>query len=255
MRHMPYGLISILTLVHSTVLLTYSDSAVASPASIGRVDVVDYDAKQVVPIQALVGFAVHVALQPTERIESVAIGDAEHWAVQARDGAHDVFLKPRAGAQSTNLAIRTDLRSYSLSLAVIRSGVPTFRIEFRYPSIVSTAPLPKIDRHYSMQVGMDSKRIAPEKAFDDEHFTYLAFPPHAEFPAVFEVLDDGSERLVNHHTENGILVIHLVTHELVLRLGPAVVNVFRDDALPTSKPAPERPVERLERLDRNSDSP
>ena len=240
----------------SLLLASTLTGNVSSPDtdSLGRVETVQYRANLVVAVKAQIGFAVHIALDPSERIERAAIGDSDHWAVTAKDGAHDVFLKPRAGAQSTNLAIRTDQRSYSLLLAVTRSGVPTLRVEFKYPD-PKAASIPQLDHHYSMQVGANSSRIALRSAFDDEHFTYLGFAPHAEVPAISEVLDDGSERLVNHHTEDDTLVVHLVTHQLVLRLGSAVVNVLRDDPLPTVMPAPEHPVERLIRLDRDSASP
>ena len=188
-------------------------------AEAGRVALVTYDSASVVSIDALIGYAVHIAIDPNEHIESAAVGDSDHWEIRAKDGTHDVFLKPRVGAGPTNLALRTDLRSYSFSLRLARAGVPTFRVEFVYPAKRLDSTPAQISTAYSMQVGPHSVRIAPIAAYDDDHYTYLTFPEHAERPAVFEVLDDGSERLLNHHSDGEVLVVHAVARQLVLRLG------------------------------------
>jgi type IV secretion system protein VirB9 len=219
-------------------------------AEAGRVELLTYDAAAVVVIDAQIGYAVHIAIDPNERIESAAVGDAEHWEIRARDGTHDVYLKPRPGAVATNLALRTDLRSYSFSLRLARTGRPVFRIEFSYPSRKSAAISPPISSAYSMQIGPHSSRIAPIAAYDDDHYTYLTFPGHAERPAVFEVLDDGSERLLNHHTDGEVLVVHAVTRQLVLRLGSDVVSVLKDKALGNSVVPDYRTVERAPVPDR-----
>jgi type IV secretion system protein VirB9 len=230
-----------------TVLLSQADAA--EP---GRVELLPYDPTAVVVIYASVGYAVHIAIDPNEHIESAALGDSEHWEVRARDGTHDVFLKPRPGAGPTNLALRTDLRSYSFSLRLARSGSPTFRIEFSYPSKKPSSTPSPISTAYSMQIGPHSQRIAPIAAYDDDHYTYLTFPEHAERPAVFEVLDDGSERLLNHHSDGDVLVVHAVTRQLVLRLGSDVVSIFKDKALPDSVVPDYRTVNREPARDRPS---
>ena len=224
----------------------------AVAAEPGRVELLTYDPTAVVLIDAAVGFAVHIAIDPSEHIESAAVGDSAHWEIRARDGTHDVFLKPRPGAAATNLALRTDLRSYSFSLRLARSGLPTFRVEFSYPPRKSASAPSPISTAYSMQVGPHSLRIAPIAAYDDDHYTYLTFPEHAERPAVFEVLDDGSERLLNHHSDGEVLVVHAVTRQLVLRLGADVVSVFKDQALPDSVVPDYRTVNRAPALDRPS---
>jgi type IV secretion system protein VirB9 len=224
--------------------------AAAGATPPGKVEALAYQPDEVVAIDASIGYAVHIALDPLEHVENAAIGDAEHWSVTARDGSHDVFLKPRAGALSTNLAIRTDLRSYSFALRLAHNAPPTFRVEFFYPSKQATPATPVISTAYSMQVGRDSSRIAPIGAYDDDHDTYLTFAEHAEEPAVFEVLDDGSERLVNHHTDGHVLVVHGVARQLVLRLGSAVVSIYKDQPLHNTVVPEIKPVQRLPRSDR-----
>ncbi len=226
------------------LILSILIPSLACAAESGRVELLPYDPSAVVVIDAQVGYAVHIAIDPDEHIESAAVGDAEHWEIRARDGTHDVYLKPRAGALATNLALRTDLRSYSFSLRLARSGAPLFRVEFTYPAKHSANSQASISTAYSMQIGPHSSRIAPIAAYDDDHYTYLTFPEHAERPAVFEVLDDGSERLLNHHTDGEVLVVHAVTRQLVLRLGSDVVSVFKDKALANSVVPDYRTVER-----------
>ena len=64
--------------------------------------------------------------------------------------------------------------------------------------------------------------------FDDGRFTYLRFPGNREIPAVFHVLGDGSETLVNARMEGDLLVVDRVSRRLVLRAGSAVVGLWND---------------------------
>ena len=50
---------------------------------------------------------------------------------------------------------------------------------------------------YSIAEGSGSEDIVPTLVFDDGRFTYFRFPGNREVPAVFHVLGDGSETLVN----------------------------------------------------------
>jgi type IV secretion system protein VirB9 len=64
--------------------------------------------------------------------------------------------------------------------------------------------------------------------FDDGRFTYFRFPNNREVPAVFQVLADDSEALVNTRMEGDLLVVDRVGRRLVLRAGAAVVGVSND---------------------------
>ena len=78
----------------------------------------------------------------------------------------------------------------------------------------------------------------PTLVFDDGRFTYLRFPNNREVPAVFHVLGDGSETLVNARMEGDLLVVDRVSRRLMLRAGSAVVGVWNDafdlDGVPPS---------------------
>lgn len=108
------------------------------------------------------------------------------------------------------------------------------------PHVVNTA--------YSIAEGKSSEDIVPALVFDDGRFTYFRFPGNREVPAVFHVLGDGSESLVNTRMEGDLLVVDRVSRRLMLRAGAAVIGVWNDafdiDGLPpqdgTTVPGVER---------------
>ncbi|MGN6825893.1 TrbG/VirB9 family P-type conjugative transfer protein [Paucibacter sp. M5-1] len=88
------------------------------------------------------------------------------------------------------------------------------------PAIVNT--------QYSLAEGEHSQDIVPTLVFDDGRFTYLRLPGNREMPAVFQVLGDGSEALVNARMEDDLLVVDRVSRRLVLRAGTAVVGLWNE---------------------------
>jgi type IV secretion system protein VirB9 len=85
-----------------------------------------------------------------------------------------------------------------------------------------------LNSSYSIAEGEASDDIVPALVFDDGRFTYLRFPGNREVPAVFHVLGDGSETLVNARMEDDLLVVDRVSRRLMLRAGSAVVAVWND---------------------------
>ena len=87
---------------------------------------------------------------------------------------------------------------------------------------------PVLNTAYSIAEGKGAGDIVPTLVFDDGRFTYLKFPGNRDVPAVFHVLGDGSETLVNARMEDDLLVVDRVSRRLVLRAGTAVVGVWND---------------------------
>jgi type IV secretion system protein VirB9 len=85
-----------------------------------------------------------------------------------------------------------------------------------------------MNTNYSLAEGTGSQDIVPTLVFDDGRFTYLRFPGNREVPAVFHVLGDGSETLVNTRMEDDLLVVDRVSRRLMLRAGSAVVGLWND---------------------------
>ncbi len=85
-----------------------------------------------------------------------------------------------------------------------------------------------MNTQYSIAEGTGSQDIVPTLVYDDGRFTYLRFPGNREVPAVFHVLGDGSETLVNARMEDDLLVVDRVSRRLMLRAGSAVVGLWNE---------------------------
>lgn len=85
-----------------------------------------------------------------------------------------------------------------------------------------------LNANYSIAEGTTSADIVPTLVFDDGRFTYFRFPGNREVPAVFGVLGDGSEIIVNSRMEDDLLVADRVSRRLMLRAGQAVVGVWNE---------------------------
>ena len=92
---------------------------------------------------------------------------------------------------------------------------------------LTAAPVP-VNSSYALAEGLASADIVPSLVFDDGRFTYLRFPNNREVPAVFHVLPDGLETLVNARMEGDLLVVDRVGRRLSLRAGSAVVGIWNE---------------------------
>jgi type IV secretion system protein VirB9 len=238
----------------------------------GGIRYVDYQPDAVVVVAVQRGTATRIVLSTDERIlrDSAATGYAADcgkselaWCMRADAGGNQVLIRPKPGASSNNLELRTDKRDYSFRFEVLpdaqRPGMertaskpkrsPDHRLIFRYPDAITTPqaaavaapraadliraarPTPR-NWQYSMQVLPGGDDITPALVFDDGRFTYLQFPANRELPTVYYVAATGEEGRVNFHIDQhdaGLLVVERVARRFVLRLGDAVVGIWNDD--------------------------
>lgn len=188
------------------------------------------------------------------------------WCIAAQPGGRHLFVKPKSAASApNNLAVVTDRRAHSFRFVVLGDAdaqAPVYRLVVRPPIAtvarpVTPAPVPPppppmtpaappepppeaivaerlaaappvVNSAYSIAEGAHSEDIVPTLVFDDGRFTYLRFPGNREVPAVFHVLGDGSESLVNTRMEGDLLVVDRVSRRLMLRAGTAVVGVWNE---------------------------
>jgi type IV secretion system protein VirB9 len=188
------------------------------------------------------------------------------WCVAAQPGGRNLFVKAKSSASApNNLAVVTDRRTHSFRFVVLADAdpaPPVYRLVVKAPSPRAAAParpslhdlapllaLPSVppppsprqvvaerlqsrpqvmNTSYSMAEGPGSQDIVPTLVFDDGRFTYLRFPGNREVPAVFHVLGDGSETLVNARMEDDLLVLDRVSRRLMLRAGAAVVGLWNE---------------------------
>jgi type IV secretion system protein VirB9 len=185
------------------------------------------------------------------------------WCVAAQPGGRNLFVKPKSTASAANnLAVVTDRRTHAFRFVVLADGdpkPPVYRLLVKAPARVAArlalpdaAPLvalpavppppppqqvvaerlqakPQVmNTQYSIAEGTGSQDIVPTLVYDDGRFTYLRFPGNREVPAVFHVLGDGSETLVNVRMEDDLLVVDRVSRRLMLRAGSAVVGLWNE---------------------------
>ena len=188
------------------------------------------------------------------------------WCVAAQPGGRHLFVKPKSAASApNNLAVVTDKRTHSFRFVVLAdrdARAPVYRLSVKVaaprpaaspispaalaasaaatvPDVppptaaeliagrLTAAPVPA-NWSYSIAEGQVSADIVPTLVFDDGRFTYLRFPANREVPAVFHVLPDGSETVVNARMEGDLLVVDRVSRRLMLRAGSAVVGVWNE---------------------------
>jgi type IV secretion system protein VirB9 len=187
------------------------------------------------------------------------------WCIAAQPGGRNLFVKAKSSASAANiLAVVTDRRTHSFRFVVLADGdpkPPVYRLVVKAPARVApparlalrdAAPLmalpavppppsphqviaerlqakPQVmNTQYSIAEGAGSQDIVPTLVYDDGRFTYLRFPGNREVPAVFHVLGDGSETLVNARMEDDLLVVDRVSRRLMLRAGSAVVGLWNE---------------------------
>lgn len=187
------------------------------------------------------------------------------WCVAAQPGGRTLFVKAKSSADApNNLAVVTDRRTHALRFVVLPDNdrqQPVYRLSVKAPvqarpasrlalqdlaALAALPPLPTpptpqqlvaerlqakptvMNTQYSLAEGASSQDIVPTLVYDDGRFTYLQFPGNREVPAVFHVLGDGSETLVNARMEDDQLVVDRVSRRLMLRAGSAVIGIWNE---------------------------
>ncbi|MCW5660115.1 MAG: TrbG/VirB9 family P-type conjugative transfer protein [Burkholderiaceae bacterium] len=187
------------------------------------------------------------------------------WCIAAQSGGRNLFVKAKSSAGApNNLAVATDRRTHAFRFVVLPDGdarQPVYRLVVRAPApppavlkptvraepptaampAVPPPPPPQeivaqrlqakpqvLNTDYSIAEGDASQDIVPTMVYDDGRFTYFRFPGNREVPAVFHVLGDGSETLVNARMEDDLLVVDRVSRRLMLRSGSAAVGVWNE---------------------------
>lgn len=204
-----------------------------------RVKTVDYNGDDVVVIVGHYGFSTNIEFEPSESVQSIALGDSLAWEVAPR--GNQLFVKPREDNATTNMTVITNLRSYQFWLDAAqasnkgRGPEMFFRVKFRYPREEAARALAEADRQRAaaaLQQSIPPKnynywacgnpRLQPTEAYDDGRFTYLRFPGSQEIPAAFVINSDGQETLANGTMRGDQLILQTTAERIILRKGKAV---------------------------------
>lgn len=241
------GLALNLTLSASALALEYPRSAQRDH----RVRYVNYNAADVIQLDAVIGVATHIVLAPDERYVYHVFGDSKAYAFTYKD--NHLFFKPTAQDANTNLIVVTNRHDYSfrLSYSDQRNAPALYKLVIRYPETAAklrdqAARQTAIERslqatgmpvNWQAYTRSGDTSIAPVHAWDDGRQTWLQFAPGADIPAVYRITPDGQEVLTNYHmADDRTMVLHRTSALWHLRLGELVLAIHNETYSATTVP-------------------
>jgi type IV secretion system protein VirB9 len=266
MKQIKLNKIILSCLLASVIALTSGELKAAQEpqpiASDSRIKVYTFRPDTVYSYTGHYGYQSRIDLDPTEDILSISMGDSTRWMLQPV--GHRIFLKPIEFDATTNMTIITDKRIYYFELyASEAEGIDdedlVFAARFVYSSDTGNntkqqgfyefdyeddnpeVPDPKknfnaLNFNYSIT---GARSISPLEVFDDGEFTYMKFPDiNADLPAVFQVMPDGNEALINFRIREGYMVVEMATSQFTLRYGAEVACIF-NESRPLQKVEPK----------------
>lgn len=220
-----------------------------------------YKPNGVYAINAGLGIATQLVLDPADKIRDYGSGFSSGWDVVRRD--HIFYLKPKAPDAETNMYIRTEKRAYVFDLKIVTkdwkrieeaklAGV-NYVVGFRYPdqenftspliqkgterkfSTGDGSPVPpennpylKYYLDYEFSADSGSRWMVPLRVYDDGTLTYVHMLGGSAAPVFFaRNMDRGEESMLNVTVERNIYKIHGVFPFLIIRSGDSLVAVRR----------------------------
>jgi type IV secretion system protein VirB9 len=194
-----------------------------------RIQTVDYDANQVVQIQAAPGYQVTLQFGADEVIENVAVGDSTAWQVSAnRNGGH-LYIKP-VQSVATNMTVVTNVRIYAFDLVPLPGPSPemAYTVRFNYPAAATVQQTAAAELIVEGRYRLSGERtLRPSRISDDGEHTYIEFPREAAIPAIYAVDERGNESLVNGMMREDLFVIDAVVPRLVFRIDQHTAQATR----------------------------
>ena len=244
------------------VVLLCANSSFAAQKSVplpgdNRLRAFTYQPNTVFEYTGFLKYAARIDFDPKEKFLSITMGDPTGWQISPQGST--IFLKPTEVDAVTNMVIITNKRTYyfemySKEASAIDDPELVFATKFNYtdsntdannsgfmdlsgsnggaPQEKSYVPDVNKDRAMlNMKYSMSgSKDISPLEVFDDGEFTYFKFKDiNADYPAIFQVLPDGNEALINFRVSpEGYVVVEMVTSQFTLRMGSQMACVFNE---------------------------
>ncbi|KVU84460.1 type IV secretion system protein VirB9 [Burkholderia ubonensis] len=161
-----------------------------------RVRQVVYNPANVVRVYAQRGIGTQIALNASEKIVAVALGDnakvegcgaalgaqagaatvVPDWKISACKGDSNIFVKPGSGAHDTNLIVHTDRRNYAFDLMVLPHAAKfgnaqvMYRVTFTYPQDIEA------EHAVHARASLIAQREAEPAAKRNEAYSMQAVP-------------------------------------------------------------------------------
>ena len=204
-----------------------------------HLQVVDYQAGQVVQLRGSPGYQLMVELSPDEQIQNVALGDSGSWQVSINKAADRLFLKPVQAGSATNMTVVTSVRLYAFELVTVADATMEmpYTVQFRYPAPTSHAATAGNEgfvdvaaaRRRLSQYRISGDRVLRPAAVTDDGFrTYIRWPKGAPIPAIYAIDPFGNEVLVNGMMgPDDIYVVDGTPQQLLFRIDREVAQARR----------------------------
>lgn len=247
----------VLALLFTPIMSSATQKSTAVPSD-SRIRQYIYQPDTVYSYTGHYGYQSRIDLDPNEEILTIALGDSTRWRINSV--GHRLFIKPIEFDATTNMTIITSKRIYYFELYAeeaesIEDKDLVFAVKFIYGADDSSMN----DQDSFMQLSYDeenqvpdvkkqadslnfnytvtgSRYISPLEVFDNGEFTYFRFKDiNADLPAIFQVMPDGNESLVNFRSAEGYIIIEMVTSQFTLRYGNQVACIF-NETRPLEKP-------------------
>lgn len=204
-------------LLMATPALAQVDTGAQTPDA--RVRTLNYYPDQVVPLKVASNYQLTIIFDPAERVENVAVGDADAWQISLNRREDALFIKSLRSGSTTNMTVITDLRVYNFELS------PAFGPAADAPFTVRFAPSENASvREPASQPGIGRYRLSgtrglrPAAISDDGVRTTIEWRDRQTLPVVFAIDERGDEILLDGHMRDGHYVIDAVHPTLLFRL-------------------------------------
>lgn len=217
-----------------------------------RIHLFTYNPDDVYAINTHIGKAALIQLENGEHLDeesgAVGMGDGESWSLVAR--SNNIIFKPIKEQPETNIILVSNRRTYAFELHNNPMLPPTYIARFAYPEEKNTqeqqskvkpaamrsvgksadGKVIMIDAKYNMDyLYRGNSEIKPTNAWNDGRFTYLQYNHAGDLPAVYRVLSDNSEMLVNTHIEKDTLVLQEISPLYRVRFGKLVGDIANNN--------------------------
>jgi type IV secretion system protein VirB9 len=226
----------------------YAEAISESLPTDARAKVVGFNPYQIYVIKTHYLVSTDIIFGEDEVIDNgdVHLGDAASWDVDAN--RNHLYIKAKKMGASGNMSVITNKYSYHFILSVSDSPVvsneQTLFLKFTYPThgedekklalqlVTVPSDICINSRKYNLKYSFTGdQELAPLRACDDGIFTYFKFRRQVDLPAIFMVLPDKSEQVVNYRVEGSYVVVERVAKAFTLRNGSTVTSVYNDKTI------------------------
>lgn len=234
-------------------LISLCIGAILFEAQAAGIRYVDYHPDHIPNIITASGVASEIIFEEDEKIAYYTFGFDAAWdSAVARD--HILIFKAKDQQPQTNLLVHTNKRHYVFTLTSgnddwekhpDRSGA-IYSMRIRYHDDKSMAAIKAradsqelrnqdisaasyVYANYDYRATAHANAIIPIRMWDNGIMTFIKFAPSSKRGVVYELQSEGKTALVNQHTEkNGLVVVHGVFQNLIVRLGDEAVEIRRN---------------------------